>query len=398
MTSRRFVAVLSCVVWFLTGPGVLAQVKPTIADIARQQSPCVVWITEYDQAGKPFAFGSGFIVRADGIVVTNHHVIDGAFTVSVSVSTGDIFDDPVVLDSDVRRDLAVLKVKALKLPTCRIGDSDSVEIGQHVIAIGNPKGLSQTVSDGIVSAVRQSTGYRMLQLTAPISHGSSGGPLLNDRGEVIGVTTAGYEEGQNLNFAVPINYVKPMFTSLEMARARTLREYNAGHMVTAKTSKPPASGTAAPTQTAETTAATSAPGGGDAAREELQKKGLAAFLKPSLGSWNEDQAKGVLGDPIRHRFSYDKFKTMDGDMYAYTDPTKFVQYVELAFDIKTKKVRSFSLNRPLKPLTWKELSKVWGDKFTSRTSADGSKLYRYEDRRIDVIVDKNEMVQLIGFY
>ena len=237
MTTRAITAG-----WFLllTLTGVRssdAQGKPTTADIARQRTQCVVMIATFDRSGEALGIGSGFILRPDGVIVTNHHVIDGAFSASVKASNGDIFDAVTLLESDKRRDLAVLKVKALKLPTCPLGDSDAAQVGQHVIAIGNPMGLSQTVSDGIISAVRQMQGYRVIQLTAPISEGSSGGPLLNDLGEVVGVTTAGYDEGQNLNIAIPINYIKPLITSLATARSRTLDEYNIGNLQTAKTEK-----------------------------------------------------------------------------------------------------------------------------------------------------------------
>ena len=158
------------------------------AAVAKKQAAAVVDITTKDQTGKPLAGGSGFLVRSDGVFVTNEHVIDGAASASVELSNGDVFDDVVLLDSDKRRDLAILKVKALNTPISKLGDSDLLEVGQHVIAIGNPEGLSRSVSDGIVSAIRQGDGFKVIQTTAPISHGSSGGPLLNDSGDVIAVT------------------------------------------------------------------------------------------------------------------------------------------------------------------------------------------------------------------
>lgn len=234
--NSRAVAVGAVVLAMCSSVGsAFPQVRPTITDVAKQRKQCVVMVATYDKDGGTLGIGSGFIIQSDGVIVTNHHVIDGAFSASVRVSNGDIFDSVTLLESDKRRDLVVLKVRALKLPTCPLGDSDTADVGQHVIAIGNPIGLSQTVSDGIVSALRQMQGYRVIQLTAPISEGSSGGPLLNDLGDVIGVTTAGYDEGQNLNIAVPINYVKPLITSLASARARRLDEYNAGNLQVAKT-------------------------------------------------------------------------------------------------------------------------------------------------------------------
>jgi S1-C subfamily serine protease len=159
-------------------------------------------------------------------------VIDGASSASVTLANGDIYDDVTVLDSDKRRDLVLLKIKALNVPISPLGDSDTLEVGQHVIAIGNPEGLARSVSDGIISAFRQAEGFRVIQTTAPISHGSSGGPLLSDNGQVLGITYAALD-GQNLNLAVPINYVKPMLLEVDRHPARTLAVYNAGRLKTA---------------------------------------------------------------------------------------------------------------------------------------------------------------------
>jgi hypothetical protein len=165
-------------------------------------------------------------VKPEGIIVTNYHIIKGAHAASVRTSDGDMYDDVFVVDTDKRKDLAVLRIKALNLTTSKLGDSDTIEVGQHVIAIGNPMGLTGSVSDGIVSAVRQAEGYKVIQTTAPISPGSSGGPLLNDLGEVIGVTFANLG-GQSLNLAIPINYAKPIIQFGENRRPMTLAEFNA---------------------------------------------------------------------------------------------------------------------------------------------------------------------------
>jgi Trypsin-like peptidase domain len=161
-------------------------------------------------------------------------VIKGAYSASVTLSNGDTYDSVFVADADARKDLALLQIKAVNLTPVRLGDSDAVQVGQHVVAVGNPKGFTNSVSDGIVSAVRPGDGMRLLQITAPISHGSSGGPLLDDTGTVIGVTEATYAEGQNLNFAVPVNYLKPMVSFLDRSAMRPLSEFNAGAFDTAK--------------------------------------------------------------------------------------------------------------------------------------------------------------------
>jgi serine protease Do len=188
---------------------VQCQTASSVSDVAKQHSIEIVQIIAHDKQGKDRGTGSGFIVKSEGVIVTNYHVIDGAYSASVKIANGDIYDGAFIIDADKRKDLAILKIKALNLPVARLGDSDKIEVGQHVIAIGNPLGLTNSVSDGIISAIRQVEGYKVIQLTAPISPGSSGGPLLNDAGEVIGVTFAGLG-GQNLNLAIPINYAKPI--------------------------------------------------------------------------------------------------------------------------------------------------------------------------------------------
>jgi S1-C subfamily serine protease len=211
-----------------------SQRAPSLPDLARSVSPAVVVIVTSDKNGNPLAEGSGFVVDANGLIATNLHVIRGAYSASVTLANGDTYDSVLVADADSRKDLALLQIKAVDLKPVRFGDSDSVQVGQHVVAVGNPRGLANSVSDGIVSAVRQVEGMRLLQTTAPISHGSSGGPLLNDNAEVIGVTRGTYPDGENLNFAIPANYLKPMLRFLNRSTMRPLPEFNAGSLETAE--------------------------------------------------------------------------------------------------------------------------------------------------------------------
>lgn len=212
------------------------QTNSSISEVAKQHSKSIVLIVAQDKNGRELVTGSGFIVKPEGTIVTNCHVIIGAYAASVRTADGDIYDAVFVADTDKRKDLAVLKIKALNLPTSKLGDSDRIEVGQHVIAIGNPMGLTGSVSDGIVSAIRQVEGYKIIQTTAPISPGSSGGPLLNDLGEVIGVTFANVE-GQNLNLAIPINYAKPILQFAENNRLMTLAEFNSADLKSAPASQ-----------------------------------------------------------------------------------------------------------------------------------------------------------------
>lgn len=235
----------------LLGISLSAAVVPaqslSVADIAQKSLPGIVTITSKDAAGKPFKLGTGFVVSDDGLIVTNRHVVEGAATLSVTVRMGDIYDNILIVDDDVRRDIALLAIKAIKLPVLRLGDSDVVALGQHVVAIGNPLGLTGTVSDGLISGIRDFSGngklagFRTFQTSSPISPGSSGGPLFNDLGEVVGITSANIGGGQNLNIAIPINYARAMIVFADRAHAKTLAQFNApgsGVVVAASTTGP----------------------------------------------------------------------------------------------------------------------------------------------------------------
>ena len=174
--------------------------------------------------------GSGFIIDPDGYVVTNHHVIRGALwrTVKIRFKSGARTFLAKVVQEDTVRDLAVLKIDVKrKLPILPMGDSSKINVGERVIAIGNPVGLETTVTEGIVSAVRNIRGGVYIQTSAAINPGNSGGPLINKYGEVIGVNTWIIRRHkrrrlalEGLNFAVPINYVKPLFLSSKGKGAR----------------------------------------------------------------------------------------------------------------------------------------------------------------------------------
>lgn len=355
------------------------------AAVAKQQAQSVVEITTRDQAGNPLGSGSGFIVRADGIVVTNHHVIDGAAGASVEVVNGDVYDQVVVLDFDKRRDLALLKIKALNLPVARLGDSETLDIGQHIVVIGNPEGLSRTVSDGIVSALRQGDGFRIVQTTAPISPGSSGGPVFNDGGEVVAIAFGAYE-GQNLNLALPINYVKPMLLGIDKAPPVSLVRHNEGRLKSG----------AKPEKT-EAAKELSAPPPASGPSEEMQKDGIGAFLDKRLDKWSLEDAKREMGPPLRHRFSYDSQNNPDGDIYGFDDPTRWARLIELNFELKTSRLSSVFIY-PFSTMTWEDCKRFWGQNGERRKNKDGTKFFAYRDKRVAVILDKDDKVINFGLW
>jgi hypothetical protein len=177
-------------------------------DIARRSLPSVVTIVTFDAAGKPLSQGSGFVVQSTGLIVTNYHVIDNAARADVLLQTGDEHRVEGVLEVDVQKDFAVLKVRAVDLPALRMGNSERLEPGEVVFALGAPRNYSGSVTTGNFSQHRQEGGYRMLQHSAAISPGSSGGPLLLESGEVVGINTKGRTDANSLFFALPINYVR----------------------------------------------------------------------------------------------------------------------------------------------------------------------------------------------
>jgi len=163
--------------------------------------------------------GSGFIISNDGYVLTNSHVVDGAARVKVNLSDGRSFA-AVIKGLDRKLDLALLKIEAEPpLPVANLGDSDLLDVGDGVIAIGNPFGLTQTVTAGIVSAtgrmLSENNHDNFIQTDASINPGNSGGPLVNSRGEVVGINTAKIAGGDGLGFAIPINAVKTVLPQLK---------------------------------------------------------------------------------------------------------------------------------------------------------------------------------------
>ena len=183
--------------------------RKDIPAIAKDANGAVVSII-MSRHGNPIAQGSGFFVSSAGIVVTNYHVIAIGDSAAVKLPDGVVFPVDGVLAADKTRDLALIKTHGKTFRTLTVGNSDQVQVGEEVVAIGNPLSLESTVSNGIVSGFRtaKNLGGKFLQITTPISPGSSGGPLFNMAGEVVGITTMYLEGGENLNFAIPINDAK----------------------------------------------------------------------------------------------------------------------------------------------------------------------------------------------
>ncbi|HSA59980.1 MAG TPA: DegQ family serine endoprotease [bacterium] len=173
------------------------------------------------------SLGSGFIINSEGYIITNNHVVEGADEIQVMVDGKRKYDGKIV-GSDSKTDLAVIKITAANLPAATLGDSSQVQVGDWVMAVGNPFGLDHTVTAGIVSAKGRVIGAGpyddFIQTDASINPGNSGGPLFNLKGEVVGVNTAIVAAGQGIGFAIPINMAKELVPQL-ISKGRVTRAW-----------------------------------------------------------------------------------------------------------------------------------------------------------------------------
>lgn len=208
---------LLVLVLFAVTPLPVSAQELTPRDIAARTRSAVVLITALAD-GAEISQGSGFLVSSDGLLVTNRHVVEGADALRVQLSTGEIYDQVYYVSDDERRDLAVLRIPATGLSWLGIGDDQSIAVGDPVYVMGNPLGLEGTFSNGLVSGKRMVAGVRLLQISAPISPGSSGGPVLDAQGDAIGIATLILRDGQNLNLAVPARYAKGLLALGERPR------------------------------------------------------------------------------------------------------------------------------------------------------------------------------------
>jgi S1-C subfamily serine protease len=494
---------------------------PTPTEIFKKVSHAVVLVVAGDD--KTISQGTGFLVSEDGRIVTNYHVIEHMKAAGVKLASGDVYEVVDIVDVDKHRDLVILKIKAVELPYLTLGKSANIEPGAKVYTISNPRGFENTLSEGIVSAVREEDGSRKIQFTAPISHGSSGGPVFDGSGNVIAVVQATDEEAQNVNFAIPIEYVKglltttgtrPLISIFEPPPPSSSKVSTTPPSPDSKSSAesvPPANSTPSrPTYgdprrtdgnntidgswsatTADSKASgnldfnliqnsdgqvvgtyTSSLGGGGSIKGQLtetdfrfeltqtiqgcpgiykgtgtrigdhiagsytgndclgdrgtgtftmtrgttaqqpsiqstssvspvpdeMRKSVGDFLATRLLVWSEQDAQKVMGDPLSHRFAYDQARNVTGDIYTFRDPTLNADHIELGFDSKTNRLTNVYLY-PVRLTTWEDCKKLWGnDAKVAIKNPDGSKIYAYKNRHVNVLLDKNNRVVSLGLY
>jgi serine protease Do len=182
----------------------------SVQELAARAKPSIVVITFAGRDGDRQGLGSGVVVHSDGLIATNLHVIGEARPIKVQLADGRSFDVVSIEATERHHDLAVLKIDAHDLPALPLGNSDELQDGQAVVAIGNPLGLERSVVAGVLSGRREVDGRNMLQLALPIERGNSGGPVLDMSGRVLGLVTIKSLKTENLGFAAPVNQLKPL--------------------------------------------------------------------------------------------------------------------------------------------------------------------------------------------
>jgi S1-C subfamily serine protease len=192
--------------------------RETALDSIVAQMPAVMTIYIYNGQGKTIGQGSGFVISSDGICATNFHVLKDAFSADAKLGDGRIFHLLAIHAYDTERDIAIFQLgrktskgveRARDLPYLTLSTEDA-QIGERIATVGSPEGLSNSVADGLVSAIRGESGTKYLQISAPISPGSSGGPVFNLKGEVLAISSFQLVEGQNLNFAIPVDEISKL--------------------------------------------------------------------------------------------------------------------------------------------------------------------------------------------
>jgi S1-C subfamily serine protease len=219
--TKKYLLIFLTLIPFLT-------YSQSAKEIAKNCLPSTVSLIMENESKQPISLGSGFILE-NGKVVTNLHVIEGAkYGYILENGSSKKHSIKGYFQIDKINDLAILSVPTLTAQPLAISTLDKPEIGEKIYAIGNPKGLSGTISEGIVSGIRTMENKSLIQITAPISPGSSGGPVINNKGEVIGVAVGTLTSGQNLNFAIPVNLLITLadkgtssITSLNISKGTT---------------------------------------------------------------------------------------------------------------------------------------------------------------------------------
>jgi len=367
-----------------------AQSQLSASQLYKSASPSVVLIETYGDDGKVSATGSGFLVDASGEILTNYHVIAHTKRATVRLANDDAYDSVAVLDLDKRKDIALIKIKAIGLPFLKLGRSGSVQIGDKLYAVGNPLGIFQnTLSEGLLSGIRQMDGYKLFQLSTPISHGSSGSPVFDSVGEVVGIIESTVDEGQNINFAVPIDYAIGMLDSKQPRSLESIYEPEENETPAAPAVAP----TPPPAPPARAIEAIY-----PASPSEALKRDIFTYIGTKIGIWTKEDAEVELGVPTDRRDMVFN-NTVTGDIFKFKCPASNFATVELSLNRESKRLTAAYFYYA-SPVGWSTIEKTLGKKYKKQTLPNGRPgyLYQFQNRQVFVIVDSANNVVNIGIW
>ncbi len=258
----------------------------TAEQVYAKCSSAVFALTTYDKEGKAHSSGSGVFLTAAGEAVTNWHVLDGAASAKITTANGKTYNVTGVYDYDAENDLARIQVQGSGFTAMPVNSSAALLTGATVYAIGNPMGLENSISAGIISAARRVVGgVTYIQVTTPISNGSSGGALINEKGQLIGITSASVSNGQNLNLAIPIGALAQLKGETCRSVSTVVNEYIRTLAAGFKLSK--SSLTLRPGEEAVITCSIPGIPSGYAVSYEVSTRSI---VQCSWGSWNENDS------------------------------------------------------------------------------------------------------------
>ncbi|HET8923681.1 MAG TPA: S1C family serine protease [Candidatus Acidoferrum sp.] len=306
--------VLTALLLSVLGPAQAQTSQPaqalTSEEVVTRVSPSVVLILVGQGGEKPTALGTGLIVQSDGVFLTAYHVVKDAKQVQVRMKNGEVFDKAELLGFDDRRDVAALRIAAHGLPTLSIAKVDAAKAGESLFVISHPSALPWTASSGILSAIRMAdevsgagSGYRLLQFTASVSPGSSGGALVDAQGDALGLVV-GSTQGQNLNFAIPIESVIGLTLSTRSTPYGSgsglklgANDIIATSRVASSAPVPPASADGSPTMEAEPASDSASPDS-----KQIARRARTIYIKPKPGG----AVSGFPSEPLEKKLLENK--------------------------------------------------------------------------------------------
>jgi V8-like Glu-specific endopeptidase len=355
-------------------------------DTYKTYSPTVVLIETYGDDGKASGAGSGFIVSPDGRILTNYHVIAHTKRAIVRLANDDAYDSVEVLEIDKRKDIALIKIKAINQAVVKPGRSSSMQVGDRLYTLGTPLGVFQnTLSDRILSGIRQMDGYKLFQLSAPISHRSSGSPVFNSAGEVIAIVEATIGEGQNLNFAIPIDSALGMLDSRQTRSLESIYEPEEP-----KSAKEPAS-SPDPTHAPRVPPAVASPA-------SAMKSDPLTYISTGVGIWTREDAEVELGPALDRRDAVFN-NSVIGDIFKYKVPYSGFGTIELNINRSSRRLTAAYFYYR-NTVTWAEVKQKLGKNYKKQKLANGRPgfIYQFGNRQFCVIVDSAENIYNVGVW